>query len=133
MWVFVFLFRKLSLKQKTKRCGWWFLFIISSYPWGRIQGSILGSLLFLVYINDLSSVLQLNCHIYAYDTTLLHQVKDPVRAVEFINNQPTLLSQWAEQWKTTFNISKAHFMYITNKRKNTTPTYVSARLHYIGG
>ena len=83
---------------------------------GVPQGSILGPLLFLVYINDLPSVLQLDCHIYADDTTLLHRVEDPVRAVNFINNQLTILSQWAEQWRITFNTSKTHYIYITNKR-----------------
>ena len=50
------------------------------------QGSILGSLLFLIYINDLSDNLQYNPKVYADDTFLFSTVKIPEIATNNLNN-----------------------------------------------
>ena len=43
---------------------------------GVPQGSVLGSLFFLIYINDLSDNLESNCKIFAGDTSLFYKVFD---------------------------------------------------------
>ena len=84
---------------------------------GVPQGSILGPLLFLIFINDMPSVTNLECHQYADDTTYLCHVSNPVTAVNQINSQLILLSEWASRWKITFNANKTYFMYITKKAR----------------
>ena len=69
---------------------------------GIPQGSILGPLLFLIYINDLSDGLSSNAKLFADDTSLF-------LVVHGINTSATELNidlknnDWAFQWKMKFN------------------------------
>ena len=62
----------------------------------------------------------LECHQYADDTTLLHKFTNPIIACQTINNQLSNLSKWADQWRVTFNPQKTHFMLFTKKTKRPT-------------
>ena len=70
---------------------------------GVPQGSILGPLLFLVYINDLPNGLKSNAKLFADDTSLLTIVKDRNVSANILNNDLQLNSQWAYKWKILFN------------------------------
>ena len=82
---------------------------------GVPQGSILGPLLFLVYINDMSHNLSLEIHQFADDTSLLEIIDNPNLSINKINNDLSTLSKWADQWRVTFNATKTHFIRISNK------------------
>ena len=76
--------------------------------WGSInsgvpQGSVLGPLLFLVYINDLENGIKSSIKFFADDTSLFSSVKDPITSAENLNHDLSLISQWAFQWKMSFN------------------------------
>ena len=70
---------------------------------GVPQGSILGPLLFLVYINDLPNGLKSNAKLFADDTSLFTIVKDRNVNANILNNDLQLISQWAYKWKMLFN------------------------------
>ena len=71
---------------------------------GVPQGSILGPLLFLIYINDLPNKLKSNAKLFADDTSPLFTiVKDEKKSANVLNNDLTLISEWAFNWKMLFN------------------------------
>ena len=83
---------------------------------GVPQGSILGPLLFLIYVNDMTVGLNTIVHQFADDTNLLCNYKNPVEAAELINRDLITLSHWADQWRVTFNPHKTHYMIISLKK-----------------
>ena len=74
----------------------------SSSESGVPQGSVLGPLLFLIYINDLERNIKSNIKFFADDTMLFSVVKDPVISAEDLNHDLDIIYQWAHQWKMEF-------------------------------
>ena len=70
---------------------------------GVPQGSILGPLMFLIYINDLPNGLQSNPKLLADDTSLFATVKDITTSTVSLNSDLTKIPEWAVQWKMNFN------------------------------
>ena len=70
---------------------------------GVPQGSILGPLHFLIYINDLPNKLKSNAKLFADDTSLFTIVKDENESANILNNDLSLISKWAFNWKMLFN------------------------------
>ena len=70
---------------------------------GVPQGSVLGPLLFLIYINDLPDELTSMCKIFADDTSLFSKVIDKNNSNSQLNSDLAKISKWAFQWKMSFN------------------------------
>ena len=68
---------------------------------GVPQGSILGPLLFLSYINDLTDGLKCDVKLFADDTSIFTVVHDPNSAAADINHN--LINLWASKWRMSFN------------------------------
>ena len=75
----------------------------SSIESGVPPGSVLGTLLFLVYINYLERNIKSNIKIFADDTMLFSKVKDPVTSANDLNHDLDMIYQWAYQWKMEIN------------------------------
>ena len=91
--------------------------------WGEIkagvpQGSVLGPLLFLVYINDITNVVKSNIRLFADDTTIFIEVENPETAAELLNKDLSAVSKWAEQWLVTFSPPKTESMLISLKNSD---------------
>ena len=69
---------------------------------GIPQGSILGPLLFLIYINDLKAGIKSNIKFFADDTSLFSIVNDIGIQADELNLDLNIISQWAFQWKICF-------------------------------
>ena len=70
---------------------------------GVPQGSVLGPLLFLIYINDLERNINSNINFFADDTMLFSIIKDPTLSAANLNHDLDLIYKWAYQWKLEFN------------------------------
>ena len=70
---------------------------------GVPQGSILGPLLFLIYINDLSGDLCSKTKLFPDDTSLFNVAHDINTSANELNNDLKKVSNWAFQWKMSFN------------------------------
>ena len=70
---------------------------------GVPQGSVLGPLLFLIYINDLENGIKSKIIFFADDTSLFSIVNDPILSANELNHDLHLIERWAYQWKMSFN------------------------------
>ena len=70
---------------------------------GVSQGWILGPLLFLIYINDLSENLILNPILFADDTSLFSETFQKDLPAKNLNDYLNRINNWAFQWKMSFN------------------------------
>ena len=62
------------------------------------QGSVLGPLLFLVYINDIAKQLLSLTRLFADDISLFYAAANYIGIAGIINHDLQLLSNWAKQW-----------------------------------
>ena len=70
---------------------------------GVPQGSVLGPLLFLIFINDLEAGIISQIKFFADDTSLYSVVKDPEVSARELYHDLLVISNWAKQWKMSFN------------------------------
>ena len=70
---------------------------------GVPQSSILGPLLFLIYINDLSNNLSSNCKLFADDTSLFSVANNIHTSATTLSQDLKAITNWAFQWKMIFN------------------------------
>ena len=69
---------------------------------GVPQGSVLGPLLFLIYINDLPDGIMSICKIFADDTSLFSKIIDTRNSQNTLNSDLEIIKNWAYQWKMQF-------------------------------
>ena len=89
---------------------------------GDPQGSVLGPLLFLIYINDITDDLASLPLIYADDTTLLEIVDDPAVSAGRLNSDLNKIAVWADEWLVTMNPVKSRDVFALKRNKQVHPT-----------
>ena len=82
---------------------------------GVPQGSILGPLLFLIYINDIVRNINSSIRLFADDTSLYIIVENPIQAATILNSDLSQIYTWASNWLVTFNPSKTESLLFSRK------------------
>ena len=85
---------------------------------GVPQGSVLGPLLFLIYINDISDNLISDTFLFADDSSLFQRVHNGNVdvATRLVNRDLCEIERWTKQWLISINIKKTVVMLFSRKR-----------------
>jgi len=88
---------------------------------GVPQGSVLGPLLFLIYVNDIADKLLSLTRLYADDSSLYYSASSVADIEGIINHDLNLLSHWAKQWLVKFNPNKTECLFFSLRKENQIP------------
>ena len=104
----------------------------SSVTSGVPQGSVLGPVLFLLYVSDISGLVKNFVALFADDTKLYTYLLDLLEAAENLDKHTTqsvqrdinAVAHWSEKMQMSFNIEKCHSLHMgsnNNKHQYTIP------------
>ena len=88
------------------------------------QGSILGPLLFSVFIDDLLDTCENQLYLYADDSTLfapIRSVNERASVFTSLNRDLEKMRVWAAKWKVTFEATKCKVLMMSRKRTPAIP------------
>lgn len=98
-----------------------------SSDWVRVgsgvpQGTVLGPLLFLLYINDLPDQITSTVRLFADDCVLYRTISNDHDA-DLLQADLDRLSSWQHRWQMKFNADKCFVLKVTNSRNPKTHSY----------
>ena len=85
---------------------------------GIPQGSLLGPLLFIIYINDFQNSSQiLSFILFADDSNIFFSHRNPQILLHTLNEELKLVQAWINSNKLSLNVEKTHYMLFSNSTK----------------
>ena len=76
------------------------------------QGSVLGPILFLIFINDLPDNIRCSIRLFADDCILYRNIYS-IQDCIILQENLTSLGQWEADWQMKFNVAKCHSIRVT--------------------
>ena len=102
--------RKQRVVLGNEKSNW--VNVLSGVP----QGSVLGPLLFLIYVNDLEDNIKNLMLKFADDAKLFSKI---VQYDNFLQEDLNILKEWSVKWGLKFNIDKCKIMHMGKSNPNT--------------
>ena len=85
--------------------------------YGVPQGSVLGPLFFLLYINDIHTIINCYFHLYADDTILIQSANSATELKSLLEQQLCEIDDWLKVNKLTINTSKTKTIFFGTKKR----------------
>ena len=111
--------RKLRVKCRTTSNSNEVLSDEYTVNYGTLQGSCLGPLIFLIFVNDLSLHLEnTECVQFADDTSLIFTHRNLTYLNYLVESQLSIVQDWFYANRLTLNIDKSSYLLFSNKKTN---------------
>ena len=112
--------RKERVKINKEFTEW--LNVTSGVP----QGTIIGPVAFLIYINDIINNIKCQCMLYA-DDCVLYSCVNNANDAEMLQHDLDRVIKWSHRWSMDFNVNKCKVMHMTKKNN------ISFNSYYMNG
>ena len=89
---------------------------------GVPQGSVLGPLLFLIFINDLPNSTSVLSYLFADDTNIYFEPENLDKLQRIVNNELKKVKQWLDVNKLSLNIDKTNFIIFKSPQHSSLGT-----------
>ena len=108
-WIKNFLLsRHIRVCVRKSSSGW--VLVVSGVP----QGSVIGPLLFILYVDDLPDTIKNSIRMFADDTKIWAVVKSD-QDVTSLQSDLDELAKWSDMWLLSFNIDKCKVMHLGHR------------------
>ena len=87
------------------------------------QATVLGPVLFIIYINDITRNLTSQCKLFADDMKVYKVLRNTDEDMHVLQKDLHSLEQWSPDWQLSFNIKKCEVMRISKKNDKSSPEY----------
>ena len=96
--------------------------VVSGVP----QGTVLGPILFLIYINDITRNVASQSKLFPDDMKVYKALRNVHKDTQILQDDLNALEQWSTDWQLSFNTTKCEVMRISQKNDTSSPdiTYV---------
>ena len=101
---------------------------------GVPQGYVLGPLLFLVYVNDITEQLLCLTRLFADDSSLFISTSNILDIEGIVKHDLLIISQWAKQWLVKFNPNKTEAILFALRYLDNLPNLIfdGVNIEFVG-
>ena len=123
-------FVNFNRSDATRRSAWYLLVLVSSFIWSTPRKNP-RTVLFILYVNDISSGISSTVKLYADDTKVYREISDIARDTSILQSDLFHLRNWSEVWQVNFNAKKCEIMRVTHNWINLSHITPSSRVENV--